>query len=224
MTPDPSVSEGLDLGRRVVAVPFLEQDVVRPIGVEWRVEIDQIDTFVRKVLTHDFQVVAVVELVRLRRRCSSPGHGESLPEDDPLRIDRSKAKVAGAGSLCSQACHRLKAARRMIPLQKGALRSQAEGSGAPLSRAGRRGSLWSTALAAWLRPGGGAARHTRAWSVGAPAVVADCRQLRFVPQPCQMQGSVMVNTGALRSSSRPLPRPAKPQLRSEITQPLSKSG
>lgn len=27
--------------------------------------------------------------------------------------------------------------------------------------------------------GGGAARHTRAWSVGAPAVVADCLRLRF---------------------------------------------
>jgi hypothetical protein len=29
--------------------------------------------------------------------------------------------------------------------------------------------------------GGGAARHTRAWSVSAPAVVADCRRLRFRP-------------------------------------------
>jgi hypothetical protein len=48
----------------------------------------------------------------------------------------------------------------------------------------------------WLAPvngigsvaedGGGAARHTRAWSADAPAVVADCRRLRFVPQPCQM--------------------------------------
>lgn len=29
--------------------------------------------------------------------------------------------------------------------------------------------------------GEGAARHTRAWSVGAPAVVADCRRLRYGP-------------------------------------------
>lgn len=69
--------------------------------------------------------------------------------------------------------------------------------------------------------GGGAARHTRAWSVGAPAVMADCRRLRFVPQPCQMQGSATVNTGAHWSSSRALPRSAKPQLKPEITQPLS---
>lgn len=45
--------------------------------------------------------------------------------------------------------------------------------------------------------GGGAARHTRAWSAGAPAVVADCRRLRFVPQPCQMQRSATVNEGVL---------------------------
>jgi len=72
-----------------------------------------------------------------------------------------------------------------------------------------------------VKAGGGAARHTRAWSVGAPAVVADCRRLRFVPQPCQMEGSATVNTGALRLSGRPLPRPTKPQLSPQITQPLS---
>ncbi|GAB2923999.1 hypothetical protein GCM10027075_25010 [Streptomyces heilongjiangensis] len=41
--------------------------------------------------------------------------------------------------------------------------------------------------------GGGAARHTRAWSAGAPAVVADCRRLSFVPLSCQMQRSATVN-------------------------------
>lgn len=40
---------------------------------------------------------------------------------------------------------------------------------------------------------GGAARHTRAWSVGVPAVVAGCRRLSFVPLPCQMQRSATVN-------------------------------
>lgn len=45
--------------------------------------------------------------------------------------------------------------------------------------------------------GGGAARHTRAWSVDAPAVVADCRRLRLVPLPCQMQRSATVNAGRL---------------------------
>ncbi|BCM67535.1 hypothetical protein EASAB2608_02869 [Streptomyces sp. EAS-AB2608] len=69
--------------------------------------------------------------------------------------------------------------------------------------------------------GGGAARHTRAWSVGAPTIVADCRRLRLVPQPCQMQESPTVNAGTLRSNIGWLPQPTKPQIGSEITQPLS---
>lgn len=73
------------------------------------------------------------------------------------------------------------------------------------SRTSRRGLAWSMTQASSLaETGGGAARHTRAWSVGAPAVVADCRRLRFVPQPCQIQGAATVNAGAPRSSSRPL--------------------
>lgn len=39
------------------------------------------------------------------------------------------------------------------------------------------------------------ARHARAWSAGAPAVVADCRRLSFVPVSCQMQRSATVNEG-----------------------------
>lgn len=38
----------------------------------------------------------------------------------------------------------------------------------------------------WQRGGDrwGAPRHTRAWSVGAPAAVADCRRLGSLPPPC----------------------------------------
>jgi hypothetical protein len=62
--------------------------------------------------------------------------------------------------------------------------------------AGRRGLLWSTAQASSVaEAGGGAARHTRARSVDAPAVVAGCRRLRFVPLSCQMQRSATVNEG-----------------------------
>jgi hypothetical protein len=98
--------------------------------------------------------------------------------------------------------------------------SQAEGSGPVIA-------CWPSWLAladstgSVVDAGGGTARHTRAWSAGAPAVVAGCRRLRFVPQLCQMQGATAVNTGVPRSGSRPLPRPVKPQLRPEITQPLS---
>lgn len=54
-----------------------------------------------------------------------------------------------------------------------------------------------------------------------PAIVARCRQLRFVSQPCQMQGSATVNTGASYANARPLTGPVKPQLSCQITQPLS---
>jgi hypothetical protein len=69
--------------------------------------------------------------------------------------------------------------------------------------------------------GGGTARHTRAWSVGAPAVVADCRRLRFVPQPCQIPGSATVNSGDVRSSCQPPHQVSKPQVSSGTPQPLS---
>lgn len=82
----------------------------------------------------------------------------------------------------------------------------------PPSGAGHRALLWSTIQGNVAGTGGGAARHTRAWSVDAPAAVAGCRRLRFVPHPCKMQGSAMVNAGVPRSSSRPLPRPKKSQL------------
>jgi hypothetical protein len=47
--------------------------------------------------------------------------------------------------------------------------------------------LWSTTHASNRADApSGTARHTRAWSVGIPAIVANCRRLRFVPQPRQM--------------------------------------
>lgn len=71
--------------------------------------------------------------------------------------------------------------------------------------------------------GGGAARHTRAWSVGAPTVVADCRLLSFVPLPCQMQGSATVNERVSRSSSQQPSQVSKPQLSDTIPPPLPKA-
>lgn len=37
--------------------------------------------------------------------------------------------------------------------------------------------------------------YARAWSVGIPIVVADCRRLRSVPQPCRMQGKRRAREG-----------------------------
>jgi hypothetical protein len=49
-------------------------------------------------------------------------------------------------------------------------------------------------------------------SAGALAVVADCRRLRFVPLPYQMQGSATGNRGVSRSSSRQPDPASKPQV------------
>jgi hypothetical protein len=56
--------------------------------------------------------------------------------------------------------------------------SQAEGSGTVSTHRPSWPALVDDTGNA-VEAGGSAARHTRAWSVDAPAVVADCRRLRF---------------------------------------------
>lgn len=63
--------------------------------------------------------------------------------------------------------------------------------------------------------------HARLVVWSAPIIAPGYQRLRFVPQPCQMQESATVNTSDSRLSTLTLPRPVKPQLGSEITQPLS---
>lgn len=75
----------------------------------------------------------------------------------------------------------------------------ASGAVCPSARRGGAGRQQRGSVA---EAGGGAARHTRAWSVGAPAIVADCRWLRFLPRPSWMKRSVTVTPGALWSASR----------------------
>ena len=60
--PAPSVLEGGNLGRRLLAALLPEQHVVRCVGVERRVEIDQVDALVIH-LTEDVEVVAEIEPV-----------------------------------------------------------------------------------------------------------------------------------------------------------------
>ena len=61
--PAPCVLEGSDLCGGVLAGALAEQDVVRRIGVERRVEVDEVNALVSDVLAEDVEVVAEVELV-----------------------------------------------------------------------------------------------------------------------------------------------------------------
>ena len=59
--PRPGVLEGLDLAGGLLAVMLREQHVVRRVGVERRVQVDEVYRFVRDVAPQDVEVVAVVE-------------------------------------------------------------------------------------------------------------------------------------------------------------------
>ena len=61
--PVPGVVEGVNLGGGALAARLLEQDVVGGVGVEGRVEVDEVDALVRDVFPEDAEVVAEVELV-----------------------------------------------------------------------------------------------------------------------------------------------------------------
>ena len=59
----PSVLEGLDLGVADGAGLFAEEDVVISLGVEGRVEVDEVDGLVGTVSPEHVEIVAVVEQV-----------------------------------------------------------------------------------------------------------------------------------------------------------------
>jgi hypothetical protein len=63
----PGVLEGFNLRLAVVAAGRFEEQVVVVLGIERRVEIDEVNGFVRKVLAEDLEIVAVIELVHLPR-------------------------------------------------------------------------------------------------------------------------------------------------------------
>ena len=101
--PVPGVVEGGDLGRRLLAALFGEQDVIRGVRVERRVEVDQVDALVLDLLAQDAEVVPEVELVlpgvaavrrflghralpdafRLGWYCRAIGRGVSTPPRHP---------------------------------------------------------------------------------------------------------------------------------------------
>ena len=63
----PGVLEGEELGVRLPPRLVLEDDVVVPIRVEGRVQVDQIDRLVRDVPAEDVEIVSVVEEVGVDR-------------------------------------------------------------------------------------------------------------------------------------------------------------
>ena len=61
--PVPGVLEGGDLGSGLLAAFFLEEDVVVGVGVEGRVEVDEVNGGVGDVVAEDVEVVAEIELI-----------------------------------------------------------------------------------------------------------------------------------------------------------------
>ena len=69
--PLPRVSECLDLRDGLRGITLAEQDVVGGVGVEGRIEVDEIDGLIRDMLPHNRQIIPEVELVAPVRG----GHG-----------------------------------------------------------------------------------------------------------------------------------------------------
>ncbi len=70
----PRILEGHDLGRRILALVLLEEEIVVAGGVERGIEIDEIGDFVRDRFIHALapepdKIIAVVELI------NEVGHG-----------------------------------------------------------------------------------------------------------------------------------------------------
>ena len=76
--PVPGVLEGGDLGGGFLAGALAEEDVVGGVGVEGRVQVDEVDGFVGDVLAEDVQIVAEVEAVG-GFVGGGGGHGRAVP-------------------------------------------------------------------------------------------------------------------------------------------------
>ena len=65
LIPLPRVLEGVNLRGGLLAAALFEEDVVVLVGLEWRVEVDEVYRFVLDVTTQDVEVIPVVEQIRL---------------------------------------------------------------------------------------------------------------------------------------------------------------
>jgi hypothetical protein len=85
-SPVPGVLEGEQLGVALAPRLVLEDDVVVPVRVEWRVQVDEVNRLVRYVAPENVEVVAVVQDVGLHdRRVPPRGSGQRarLPSPAP---------------------------------------------------------------------------------------------------------------------------------------------
>ena len=68
LVPVPGVLKGLDLRRAALPLGRFEEEIVVALGIERRVEVDEVNGFAREVVAEDMEVVAVVKLVHPARR------------------------------------------------------------------------------------------------------------------------------------------------------------
>lgn len=61
---------GFPLRRARLSLGRFEQEIVVALGIEWRVEVDEINGLGRDVVAEDVEVVAIVELIHGRRVCA----------------------------------------------------------------------------------------------------------------------------------------------------------
>ena len=103
--PVPGVLECGDLGLALLAALLLEQHVIRPVAVEGRVEVDQIDRGIGHIFAQNRQVVAVEQGIFMDR-------GRHGPIIDGNQAFQSEPAFAGPVSGTSLACGRTTAAAR----------------------------------------------------------------------------------------------------------------
>ena len=89
----PGILERLHLRVTVVAVRRLEQQIVIGVGIERRIEIDEIDALVFDVLTQNGKIVAIKKACCGRVSCALR---HSHPENFPFEIYPARLKHAGA--------------------------------------------------------------------------------------------------------------------------------
>ena len=98
----PGVLEGGDLRGGFLAGALAEEDVVRGVGVEGRVQVNQVDALIADVLAEDVQVVAEVKAVGdIRGRSHRRGSLEWGTAGTIMVLCRSR-RLVGAVPECNK--------------------------------------------------------------------------------------------------------------------------
>jgi hypothetical protein len=94
----PGVLEGFNLRLAVVAARRFEEQIVIALGIERRVEINEVNGFIRNVLAEDLEIVAVIELIHPRASVRGKSGGvnsafvclDSSPRPSPRSARRGR--------------------------------------------------------------------------------------------------------------------------------------